>query len=359
MIDWKQWSEKPNESNISKYPTITDIVEDIIKDEESDLVNKYPLSHNKTFISKLERLGKYCLVISSEDSNDMELIPASKSRLTLYRGQNEYYDKCLPSLFRCNDAAVLKARLQFSELLIFLRKHPILKDCVYNKHTIEWLAQHYGIPTHYLDLTTDKWVAAFFATTIYDNGNYYPVDITNPKHPKFGVLYRYSVTQNLYNKNTGKIHYIGMNYFNRPGRQSAAVIDLKDDKDLNSLVGFEKIFFRHDNDASNLIYSLSLKGGKYFPKDSLGQIIDKFLGASVFSSLAVDICRNTFYCDKSRKDFILLMYNNGFAETAIPQLTYTSDILQEIDEWNKEGRERYNRSIVKIPIMKYDREKEN
>lgn len=350
------WLTEPNKHNINEYPTIADIINAIIMEEESRLVYKYPLSHNKTVISKLERVGNNLLMSSSENNSDLELMPLSKSATTLYRGQSAYYKQCLPSLYRySNDdfqKAQLKSRLQLSELSVFLGMHPIIKDCVNNKNIIEYLAQHYGIATTYLDLTTDKWIAAFFATTVYENGKYSPVDISNPKHPKYGVLYKFStITKSKKVVVNDKIHYIGMHYFNRPGRQSAAVIDLKDERDLHKIPRFDKIFFRHDNDISNLIFNLSQQGRKLFPHDSLGLMIDKFLKGVSFSAIAANICNNKYYDKMSIRDFTLYMYKHGFS-IGKPQLVFNSDIFDEIDLWIKEGRKRYNDSIVIIPVSK-------
>lgn len=64
-------------------------------------------------------------------------------------------------------------------------QHPINLSC-----DALALAQHYGSPTELLDLTVDKWVAAFFACTKYDSktDTYRPTDERDGN----GVFYSYS-----------------------------------------------------------------------------------------------------------------------------------------------------------------------
>ncbi len=64
---------------------------------------------------------------------------------------------------------------------------------------------------------------------------------------------------------------IGLNFFNRPGAQNGFGLKMSHNADLNSMRNVKKIFFRHDKNASQTIFSMNQQGKKLFPDDSLIQ----------------------------------------------------------------------------------------
>ncbi len=368
MIDWTKWTREPD-GNTEEYPTIVDIVNDIIQKEEQHLFCKYPLNHYH-FGRELECPGRFVMISRTGDNEHLELLPTSKSKLTYYRGQNDYYKQCLPSLYRKTEdkeeKKVLRSRLQISELKLCLLSHPVIWDLVINRFSYEnkimniqlpihfdGLAQHYGIETTLLDLTADKWVAAFFASTICKDDEYYPVDPSIENHPKIGVFYRYSWLLSTGELRPNGVHGIGLQYFNRPGKQSAVAMDLKDKRDFHSIPGVEKIFFRHDKVASELIYDMCQQKRRLFPEDSLADMMKPFLKANVFSLNAVNRCREYYYPEKSMGAFSENVIRHGFQIAGEPQLFFDQDKAQrEFEEWNQEGRKRYLEKLVVLPMMK-------
>lgn len=373
MIDWSQWAEEPNKSNLNEYPTITDIVEDIIGEEEDRVENKYPLLHNRTIFSKLKTNGCYFMMSQTGDNTNIELLPASKSGMTYYRGQSIFHSPCKPSLYREEkqiNRNILISSLQTAELICCLRKHPVIWDIMMTRLNydnklfnvpipihFEGLAQHYGIKTSFLDITANKWVAAFFAITLNEDERYFPVDTTNPYHPRYGVFYRYSWQKPDGGMRNDEIHAIGQHYFNRPGKQSALVINLREQDDFNMIDGVEKVFFRHDNKATKLIYDLCQQGRIFFPNDSLSSTINAFIKGTTYSEEAVACCNKTYYPFVEYNRFLQWIYENGLSISSNPQMVFDAEKMDiEYQLWLREGKQRFLDNIYAIPMMKIPKE---
>ena len=91
----------------------------------------------------------------------------------LYRGQNEEVVPCIPTLYRGNpsDAQVFLQRMRLVQFQRLLKSHPVVTRFFKRHHFLvneEGLAQHYGLKTEVLDLTSNLDVALFFATCKYD-----------------------------------------------------------------------------------------------------------------------------------------------------------------------------------------------
>ena len=355
MIDWNRWGKIPK-NDIEQYPTIIDILQDIIQEEESHDLNRYPLLHQENVLTRMMQDG-YCLLMASDNANgEVELMPTSRTPMVFYRGQNEFFPQCLSSLCREKDTEkeFLRSRLQTCELQLCLISHPVIWDFIIKRFSydnklydikipvhVEGLAQHYGIKTTLLDLTADKWVAAFFATTIYKNGIYSPVDTANEKCPKYGVFYRYRWALPTGNVRNSDIYAIGIQYFNRPGKQSAVVMDLPTCKDFNEVDGVERIFFRHDAALSKMIFDLSQQSRRFFKQP-------------LFSIGAVELCRTKYYPGKNKEEFYKAISNCGFVISEHSQLSFNQEAARkEYEYWEREGRQRYFKHLLALPLRKF------
>lgn len=368
MIDWNRWGKIPN-NDIEQYPTIIDILQDIIREEESHTLNRYPLLHQENALARMMKEGYYLLMTSDSANDEVELMPTSRTPMVFYRGQNKFFPHCVSSLCREKDTEkeLMRSRLQICELQLCLISHPVIWDFIIKRFSydnklfdikipvhIEGLAQHYGIKTTLLDLTADKWVAAFFATTIYKNGIYSPVDTSDEKCPKYGVFYRYRWALPTGNVRNNDIHAIGIQYFNRPGKQSAIVMNLPDGKDFNQVDGVERIFFRHDLSLSKLVYDLSQQSRKFFPDDLLANMMCDFLNKPLFSLEAAELCRTKYYPRKNKEDYYRAISNCGFMISEHSQLSFNQEeTKKEYEYWEREGRERYFRQLLVLPLRKF------
>ena len=201
----------------------------------------------------------------------------------LYRGQSQFYEKCVPSLFRDEDK--VKAHqfvddvIQINELEVLLRQHPLVKlfeQGFYLLHEffrfrVDYvgLSQHYYNRTPMLDLTSDMEVAKFFAVTWFN--------MTKDCYEKYagdelGVLYYYDLAPDAFTIREGRDYFvetIGKQPFMRSGNQSGFLIRLDSEKNFNTLPEVRYVFFRHNADITDRIFAESANGDKYMPHEML------------------------------------------------------------------------------------------
>lgn len=363
MIDWSKYCIKPEADTILDYPTIVDVIEDILEYEEQHLkLTKFPLSGNRTELYDMEEPGHY-FVIHREDNPQMAVLyPTGRNPMTFYRGESKYHETCVPSLLRTDDEeTILKAYLQTAELECVLSQHPVIRDFLLREiHCsklsmpfmltvpFEGLAQHYGILTPYLDLTNDKWSAAFFAVTNNRHGKW---EVVIPsEYQQYGSFYRLA-NVDFYNKSLPQPTPLGMQYFNRPGRQSAFTLDMTQIKDLNLYPGIERIYFRHDTEANKLIYDLSQQGRKFLPSDSLVSVVDSIKELKQYSQRAVDMTRRNYYPEKSAGEMEDFLKSFGLESASSPVVGFDwQQMQQEWEEWEKEGATRFLNALMVIPV---------
>lgn len=88
----------------------------------------------------------------------------------LFRGQNKDWPTITPSLFRGDAVAREKATTVLAQFIEWANAVPQMARYWGWHQQITAIAQHYGIPTPYLDLTTDPETAAIFAAVPEDSG---------------------------------------------------------------------------------------------------------------------------------------------------------------------------------------------
>ena len=201
----------------------------------------------------------------------------------LFRGQSQFYDKCVPNLFR--DTTKIATHqyvddiIQLNELEVLLRQHPLVKlfeQGFYLLHEFfqfrvdyQGLSQHYYNHTPFLDLTSDMEVAKFFAATEFkmENDCY-----EKYKGNELGVLYYYDLAADAFTYRKGRDYFvetIGKQPFMRSGNQSGFLIHLDDKKNFNDLPEVRYVFFRHDSAITDRIFAESGNGDKYMPQEML------------------------------------------------------------------------------------------
>ena len=172
------WQNKRNEL-IQKLPTIMDVLDRLSYGEEKWALDKGPL---RCMFPNHTQEGLFEIVAGPDGSQ--RLIPCSLSFNDYYRGESRYNRPCRPSLYRkgMTDELIFHERLKVCEMSLLIEDYPLTGIFRSGLHVqlrngrfiplhlnvdTEALAQHYGIKTDLLDLTVDKFVAAFFATTTY------------------------------------------------------------------------------------------------------------------------------------------------------------------------------------------------
>lgn len=172
-------------------------------------------------------------------------LPSGNS-LTYYRGESKKYDSCIPSIFRENptDIDILINRLKLLDFRDICKTFPSVISAEKNNLDIriDAIAQHYGLKTDIIDLTSDIVVAAFFATHTYNEySETYSIQTEGN-----GVLR--SCIDYLGNMN---FEAIGVQPFLRTSRQAAFGRKLKQGDDFAR--SSSAVVFRQDKDMNERI----------------------------------------------------------------------------------------------------------
>lgn len=209
--------------------------------------------------------------------------PTLANNKFLFRGQSQFFEKCVPGMFRVKENVAchqyVEDVIQINELEVLLRQHPLVKlfeQGFYLLHEYfrfrvdyQGLAQHYYGRTPMLDLTSDMEVAKFFAVTWFN--------MKDDRYEKYtgnelGVLYYYDLAPDAFRHRDGRDYFvetIGKQPFMRSGNQSGFLIRLDDTKDFNKLPEVRHVFFRHDKTITDRIFAASCNGDKYLPQEML------------------------------------------------------------------------------------------
>ena len=149
-----------------------------------------------------------------------------------------------------------------------------------------------------------------------------------------------------------RISPIGLQYFNRPGRQCAFVKRMREGENFNNTRNLERIFFRHDNNVSRLIFNLCQMGKQFYVDDSLAKVVEEIKMKNRFCSQTVNLVGRIFY---PKTPIEQISHAATLAEFELTNdLNASFELRQmerEAEDWSHcGGRERYLNSIIVIPI---------
>lgn len=360
------WTNKITEYMLSKkeidaLPTILDVVEQFSRMENEALLrNGVTILPGDAFQDE----GRYSYVSETWNRNVVRLMPVSATPYTYYRGQSRYYEPCVPSLFRRNENGVLPNevdvaynRLKICEFERLLSTHPVFCELSHNISVNPVaLAQHYGLTTEYLDITNSKWVAAFFASTRYD----YDTDTYHPVGREYGDGYGVMYISKPYEKGDINNEFfvknvvIGYQYFERPSKQSSFGYKMEADEDFNESPYFERILFRHDLEASKIVFDMSYKQRRFIPKDSLSRLSRQIAECNEVTRWAVELCLQMCYRNKDMAYLESVCAAKGMAirEDNMPVAGFTpEELAADWKEWDELGREDLKSRILSIIPM--------
>lgn len=216
--------------------------------------------------------------------NRMAAVPMPMS--PLWRGENEFHEKCLPSLYRRGWSSLekLERQIQLEDFRLILQANPEIKEMVEGGLEVNYngLAQHYGIETNVLDLTNSFLVAAFFATTVYDSlmDAYRPILHTVSQ----GIIYFFP-TLGFHNfGHEPPIWPIGMAPLRRPGEQRGFGMEMtEENKDLNQYSNGHAFRFWHTPLASLKVWNETQRGDILFPYDPMAEKVRNIRKYRIYS----------------------------------------------------------------------------
>lgn len=98
------------------------------------------------------------------------LLPTSSDYGVLYRGQGQYYRKCLPTLYRdgLTEDEIFVEHVRIAEFRLFLEQFDVTRHFQECGYVVDYvgLAQHYGLKTEVLDVTSDIDISMFLPCVI-------------------------------------------------------------------------------------------------------------------------------------------------------------------------------------------------
>ena len=297
---------------------------------------------NKQILSK--RNGTFEAVLTGK-GDEKCLIPEVGVLHYLYRGQNEEVVPCIPTIYRGNpnDAQVFLQRMRLVQFHRLLKSHPVVTRFFERHHFLvneEGLAQHYGLKTEVLDLTSSLDVALFFATCKYDMDTD-TYDYYHEEGEHEGVLYVFdpvrdnepSPSLHLEKYMHGNITPIGLQAFPRPGAQYGYALRIRKGESTKSWM----YKFTFTSEDSKHYYDLFQKGESLWIKDKLIPKTKEIAGMTTFS---YDVFKEAF--DKYRpKGYSKTKMKAALAKEHVELVKKQDDVVfdkqeqQEIiDEWN-------------------------
>lgn len=219
-----------------------------------------------------------------EEGETAGAIPFAVS--TLYRGQNTRHTPMLPSIARGLQSTDIekfsegsiadqaKIILRIAQAWWFSRElthHPISHHAAEQRLDLDpiALAQHYGIPTGYLDLTDDFNVSAFFATCRETKDGWKPVDTG------VGIIYR--VRLRTLEAPFDNYIPLGPQQLPRPSEQCAWVTPLPFCHSFEGWPGVEMLQFHHDQRVGEHFLEMFAGGERLFPSDPLAEVAAEIL----------------------------------------------------------------------------------
>lgn len=238
------------------------------------------------------------------DGDTWGAIPFSVS--SLYRGQTSHHAPMLPSiarglrstdigeLWRCCISDQAKLVLRMAQSWWFSRElahHPIAAHAVRQKLDLDSiaLAQHYGIPTGYLDLTDDFNVSAFFATCHETKHGWEPVNTG------VGIVYRVALTK-LENP-FGRYMPLGPQQLPRPTDQCAWVTELPLCHSFEGWPDVRIMKFKQDRQVGEHFLNMFAGGETLFPPDPLAHVASEILACREIPADLVEGVLDSFASD--------------------------------------------------------------
>lgn len=263
-----------------------------------------------------------------------------------FRGENSLYKESIPTLCRklkriegrkYQELYRVIADMRIFEFSSLLKSFRFIREWNVSSVLIEPLAQHYGLETPWLDITTDFLTALFFATCYWDKElcRWQPLNdklIAQSSQSQYGIIFHVPRTfmklqslglvsiksGQLFNSTRDNIIWpFGYQPFRRCEMQDAYGIYMRNPNPLQNDFLFEKIIFKQSKELSRVIFEKMEGGNLIYPTEGFNEIqylIDYIANLSDFSEEALDyaLYRNHFFLKDEKKQVVELLHDFHF-----------------------------------------------
>lgn len=337
-------------------PDLLDVLEHLAYEEEWFHLEKNAI---RALFPTHYQDGKFTAVMYPDGK--AHLYPCALYPNRYFRGQSDKLEgkACKPSLFRnLPEEEIFRERLYLKEFENLLQNYPLTKvfnDMLYYntpegpKHIslkVDYtaLAQHYGIKTDLLDLTADKWVAAFFASTTYKNGEYVPFESEGE-----GAFYIYQHMP-VFDVASDRLSAVGLQPLSRPGCQAGLVYKMLKNEDFNKKA--QRIVFKHDPDISKLIFNYCNRSKKLFPNEILENKANEIRESKVYSQVALTNTISAYYKDTDESVIQGYIDQLGITIQNDPSVSFSPQEITAVTEKYDQEKDHYFDSVIIIPTIK-------
>lgn len=335
-----------NETDKEHLPNLMEVMELVCYDEEKCAVlYDNCLEVNHLLGQAHDRDGVIDTVVNSECK--FSYFPKGLIKNRFYRGQTKHHTPCYPSLYRdLSDKEQFVERLKLCEFELLLRKYPstwlfedginyTLSNGSIEHHSlnvdVEPLAQHYGIKTEYLDVTVDKWVAAFFACCDYATKGPKEHDVyEGHEQNDVGVFYVYQAEPDY--APDSPFRPLGLQPLSRPVLQAGYVKKLGKRQDFETMA--VAIPFRFHSGCVSIVYQLFDRSGHIQPPEVIGMKAKRIVAEkTTFSVAAFELAHQKYYSTMSDAEFSAMVTNHHLQSQNNPLVDFTDDELrQSVDD---------------------------
>lgn len=218
--------------------------------------------------------------------NGRQLLSQGYAR-NYFRGENNYYYSSKASIFRNlgedEETEFLIRYLKLTDFSLWLSNLECAKAWPYGDVFHGAVAQHYGIATNGMDVTSNLKIALFFACCRYDNQNnkWVPLSGDDIEESRYGILYAapadvayMSRIANIEGLHITDVTPVGIQPFQRCEKQSAYLIETGKSYDMLKDMSFSKVKFRLDEDVCQWIYHEMKEGELVYPNEGKGSCQD-------------------------------------------------------------------------------------
>ena len=290
------------------------------------------------------------------------LLPEDGNVIFLFRGQNKEYKPCFPSLYRVKPRELTPVEI-FAwrmKLVVFeemLNSYPLVSK-FFKRHNFkidyEGLAQHYGLLTAVLDLTSNLDIALFFAMCWYDEpADCYRAFDDGLEHE--GILYIFCpiranepspcrITEYM----KTNITPIGLQPFLRPAKQKGYALHIEKGRSTKSWA----YRFKFTNEDSRMIFEQFNEGRDLWINDILATKTKKIknithFSYSVFDKAVLRFRPKGYSKTKLKKELI----QEGFTiSKRMEQILFTDNECSSfVQKWNSGDGEKFCSTIGRKP----------